>query len=192
MDDKMEQLHQSKNYLTELARGYDPLSGSFLPNDSVLNNIKISRCFHYAANVMQDVIDNGGEISRYAKRGASSRLLPYFTITEEEKRTVELSEEPILISKFCDKINAAVDTENMRKLKVIAFGKWLVDKELLTVETIDGKQYKKATPKGESIGIICEFRTYGDREYYALTYDIGAQRYLLDHLGEIIKISNGE
>ena len=148
-------------------------------------------CFYFIADVLQDLINNGGVTRRVQVKSVPRKSLPLFAITDEALKSVELSDEPIQIKRFCDRINGAVDADKMRTLNVTAFGKWLVNKGLLTTETIDGANHKKATPEGEAIGIISEWRTYNDRSYYANMYSIGAQRFLLDNIDEIINISNG-
>ena len=186
MDNNLEMLNRAKLYLQQLANGFDPISGAELPNDTVLNNVRISRCFFFVADVLQQVIENDGKTKR-----ASKSKLPPFLLLDEEKAQIVLSDEPIQISKLCDKINAQINAENIRKLQVTAFGKWLVDKGFLEIEILNGKRHKKATAMGESIGIISEWRAYADREYYALTYNKDAQQFLLDNLDEIIAVSNG-
>jgi len=191
MENRVELLRRAKMYLDRLAVGVDPITAVEIPDDTVLNNVRISRCFYFVSGVLQEVIDNGGVVRRVAAKGAPRQSLPFFAITDEELKRVELSAEPIQIKKFCDRINDAVELGNMRSLNVTAFGKWLVEKGLLTTETIDGVKHKRATPEGEALGIVTEWRSFNDREYYATTYNIEAQRFLLDHLDEIINISNG-
>ena len=189
MDNQLEMLKRAKMYLEQLANGCDPLSGEGLPGDTILNNVRISRCFFFVAGVLQKVIDNGGEVIRETRR--VERRKP-FAISEEEKELIGVSEEPLPISKFCDMINSVVNPEKSGKLKVTAFGVWLVDNGYLSVETAaDQKKMKKATAAGEAVGITSEYRAYGDRMYYAILYDANAQRFLLEHLDAIIDISNG-
>ncbi len=186
MDNNLEMLTRAKTYLEQLANGVDPLSGASLPDDTVLNNVRISRCFFFVADVLQLVIENGGEVKRAVRQSLSP-----FTISEEEKARIELSDEPLMISKLCDRINSQIDTEKFNKLKVTAFGKWLVDKGFLNIEIHNDNKYKKATTAGIKIGIVSEWRTYGDHDYYAVTYKREAQQFLLDNLDEIIAVSNG-
>lgn len=187
MDKNLETLERAKTYLKQLANGVDPISGTELTDDTILNNVRISRCFFYVADILQKVIDNGGQIKQTAKQ----KLLP-FAITEEEKLQVKLSDEPIQIRDFCERINSQIDTEKFSKLKVTAFGKWLVNKDFLTIEIRNNRKYKKATAAGEAIGIASQWRSYGNQEYYILTYSKEAQQFLLDNLDEIIAFSNNE
>ena len=187
MEKNIEMLVNTQSYLNLLANGRDPVTGNDLPEDTVLNSVQLSRCFNTASGVLQKVIENGGEVRRFMKK-----QLPPFTITEEEKAGVELSDEPVQITKFCERINGQIDTEKLRKLKVTAFGKWLLDKGFLTLDVHKEQKYKKPTELGESIGLTSALRVYGNQEYYAMTYNKDAQQFLMDNLDEVIAISNGE
>ena len=187
MDNNLELLDRAKSYLEQLANGHDPISGDALPDDTVLNNVRISRCFFFVSDILRQVIENGGKVKQTPKQ----KLLP-FAITEEEKARVEISAEPLQISKLCERINNQINTDERAKLKVTAFGEWLAEKGFLNVEIRNNKKYKKVTPSGEAVGIICEWRAYGEREYYQVSYSAAAQQFLLDNLDEIIVISGGE
>lgn len=186
MEKNLEMLALAKSHLEHLANGRDPATGTGLPEDTLLNSVELSRCFWFAAGVLEKVIENGGEVKR-----APKHKLPPFTITSDEKARVELTDEPVQITRFCQRINSQVDTENLSKLKVIAFGKWLLEKEILTVDVYKGKEYRKPTQLGESLGLCSALRIFGDREYYATTYSKDAQQFLIDNLDEVIAISNG-
>ena len=186
MDNKLEMTKQVKASLEQLANGLDPASGAELPEDTILNDVQLSRHFFFAAAVLQKVIDNGGEVRRVV-----TQKLPPFAITAEEKSEIELSGEPVQITRLCEMINNRIDATKMSKLKVTAFGKWLLAKGFLMFDTHKNEQYKRPTEIGESVGLSCALRTFGDREYYAITYSRDAQQFLLDHLDEVIAISNG-
>ena len=42
---ELETMQRAKMYLDKLAQGIDPISGQEIPNDSVLNNVRLARCF---------------------------------------------------------------------------------------------------------------------------------------------------
>lgn len=186
MNEKLEKLKRAKAYLEQLADGYDPISGRELLDDSVLNNVKISRSFFFVADVLNGLIEDIGKT-----KPASKKHLSPFSISEEDKFNIRLSATPLQITKFCGRINEITDTEKMQKLQVTAFGKWLLAKGFLEVEMLSGKRSKKPTPMGEKIGISYELRTTAERQYYHLKYSKDAQQFLLDNLDEIIQISNG-
>lgn len=186
MDNDLEMMMKAKELLELLANGRNPVSGAELPDDTILNDLQLSRCFFFTAGILQKVIENRGQVNRVV-----NQKLPPFEITEEEKAAVELSREPVQITKFCESINDRVNLSKMSRLKVTAFGKWLLDNGFLMIDTHNNKNYKKPTGLGESVGLASVLRNYGDREYYAMTYNREAQQFLLDHLDEVIAVSNG-
>ena len=40
---ELETMQRAKMYLDKLAQGIDPISGQEIPNDSVLNNVRLAR-----------------------------------------------------------------------------------------------------------------------------------------------------
>lgn len=50
-------LTHAKNYIDQLARGVDPISGRAVPEDSVLGQERLSKCFQYVSQVLQRELD---------------------------------------------------------------------------------------------------------------------------------------
>ena len=59
----LEIMQRAKMYMDNLAQGIDPISGQEVPNDSVLNNVRLARCFFYVSGVLDQVIANGGRVT---------------------------------------------------------------------------------------------------------------------------------
>ena len=57
---ELEIMQRAKMYMDKLAQGIDPISGQEIPNDSVLNNVRLVRCFFYVSRILDQVIANGG------------------------------------------------------------------------------------------------------------------------------------
>ena len=57
---ELETLERAKMYMEKLANGINPIDGSIIPEEEVINNVRLSRCFFYVADVLRQVIDNGG------------------------------------------------------------------------------------------------------------------------------------
>ena len=51
---------------TSWHRESTPISGQEVPEDSVINQARLVRCFFYVSGVLERVIDNGGRIERAA------------------------------------------------------------------------------------------------------------------------------
>ena len=46
---ELETMQRAKMYLDKLARGIDPITDREMPEDAVLNNVRICRCLHYVS-----------------------------------------------------------------------------------------------------------------------------------------------
>ncbi|MDR2519830.1 MAG: hypothetical protein LBC69_02065 [Eubacteriaceae bacterium] len=184
--DRLETLKRAKEYIDSLAVGVDPITKEKMPEDATLANVRLARCFFFVSDVLQEAIANAGAAQR-----AGKGPLP-FRMAEEEKERVEISQDPVQITKFCERVNACIDPGSSGKLKVAAFGKWLVKNGMLAVVEIQGKSQKSVTEAGKALGINAEPRNFDGREYISVTYSEQAQRFLLSHLDEIADISNGK
>ena len=57
---ELEIMQHAKDYVDKLAQGIDPLTGQEVPENDVINNVRISRCLFYVSDVLRQVIENGG------------------------------------------------------------------------------------------------------------------------------------
>ena len=177
---ELETVQRAKMYIDQLAHGIDPISGTELPEDSALNNIRLARCFFYVSGILEQVIQNGGQVGSVQKAE--------FTITQEQLANVQVSAYPIRISDFTEALNQAVDTRTMKKLRPVTINNWLEAKGFLTkIPTPDGKNHRVPTDAGRNLGITAEMRQSPKGDYWALSYDSNSQRFLLDNLCGILQ-----
>jgi len=188
MSTELEKLERAKLYIEQLANGIDPISGRELPEDSALNQVRLSRCFFYVADVLGQVIANGGQVQRAT--GSTSPLLPPFELPVELRTKIPI-EPGVMIKRFTESINALADLSAMRKLKMTAFTAWLEEEGYLRGELHNGKRRKVPTERGRAAGITDEPRQGQFGSYTATIYDENAQRLMIAHLDEIIALSNG-
>lgn len=66
---EMDKLKRARMYMEKLAEGIDPITDMELPSDTVLNNVRLSRCFCYVAGVLGKLIDAGGEEALRERQG---------------------------------------------------------------------------------------------------------------------------
>lgn len=175
---ELETMQRAKSYIDKLANGMDPLTDEMIKDDSVINNVRISRCLFYVSGVLQQVIDNGGEIGR--KRKSEPRQP--FSITDEQKARIIISETPIGIMEFSKSVKAVLP-ENMRTLAVTKITDWLVENEYLREEIVQDKTRRVATPKGEHEGILTVDAVSRDGiPYKKNIYTAEAQRFIIANL----------
>jgi hypothetical protein len=183
---ELEIMQRAKMYIDNLANGIDPITDSEMPDDTVLNNARLIRCFFYVSGVLQKVIDNGGVVKK-----SGSVKKNQFTITPEEIARVPISETPLPITHFCGVISDSVsNSEDTRKLGYNIITDWLIKNEYLRIEVINGAKKKRAGKYAANAGIIEETRTGYNGEYTAMLYTSEAQRFILDNLLTIIAAAN--
>ena len=182
---ELETLECAKMYMEKLANGINPIDGSVIPDEDVVNNVRLSRCFFYVADVLRQVIDNGG-VTPQKKQKKEPFALPV-----EKRSAFQFSDTPIPISEVANRINALIDEETMKKLSYSAIREWLVSLNMLE-DTLngEGKTIKSPTRRGEQMGIDREARMGQNGTYFVVVYNRAAQSFILDNLDAIIEYQN--
>ena len=80
---ELETMRRAKMYLDKLAQGIDPITNQEVPDDSVLNNVRLARCFFYVSDVLSKVIENGGVI------GGKPKLQAFTICPDQLARALE-------------------------------------------------------------------------------------------------------
>ena len=147
MDEKRLVEH-ANSYIKQMAKGINPLTGEYVSDSDLINNVKISRCLFYVSEMLDkycSILENGNKVRRRRTR---------FYVKKEELFEFNYSNEPIYISIIADRINECVKRSDMRKLSATSISNWLASKGFLTSYTKeDGKTSKKPTSLGENLGI---------------------------------------
>lgn len=177
---ELETMQHAKNYIDSLANGVDPLTGEVIKDDSVINNVRISRCLFYVSNVLQDVINNGGVVVRIANPQKIA-----FSITDEQCSKIFISQDPVGVSIISKRIGEVLD-ENVKTLPATYISSWLVDNGYLAENIYSNKKHKVSTPKGEQLGILTVDATNSKGvPYKKNTYNANAQRFIISNLNKI-------
>ena len=160
-------------WIKKLANGINPIDGSILPDNDIVNNVHISRCLFYVADLIEE-----------ARKEESSSIKRHdmdFKLTPEELSRICITEKST-ISVFVKETNKVIPSY-MKPLSVVAVTKWLVRIGYLDeVVNSDGHKSKIPTELGKSIGISSEQRVGSYGEYMAVIYDANAQRFILNNL----------
>ena len=169
--------------MDRLANGTNPFSDSELPDDSILNDVRLSRCFFYVSDLLRQAIENGGAVNpaKRPKRAA-------FHLSDEAKRTFPFLNQPRRISEFVARMNGLIDAGAMKKITAAVITGWLLDKGFLALEEYsDGRKTRQPTAQGEYIGLSTEIRSGQYGSCRAVLYSEDAQRFVLDNLDAILK-----
>ena len=182
---ELETLQRAKMYLDKLANGIDPLTGREVPQEDLINNIRISRCFFYVSDVLRQVIEKGGINGKPEK----IKKVP-FSLTLEQRNQCYFSQEPVTVSMIVRRINALIDERTMTPLKTTSVTDWMMDEGFLEqLTTADNHHIKRASPEGEKLGIHNEDRQGQYGAYTAVIYDLNAQHFILDNLDSILSFA---
>lgn len=173
---ELETMQRAKMYLDKLAQGIDPITNQEIHEDSVLNNVRLARCFFYVSDVLGRVIDNGGVIGSKPK-------LNDFVITPEQLARVQISREPVRVTQIVEMLAAAVADPQMKKMRTTVITDWLLEKGFLEKQVAaDGKNVRFPTEHGLKLGIFVQSRQGQYGEYQAVYYNSDAQQFVLDNL----------
>ena len=179
---ELETLELARMYMEKLANGINPIDGSIIPDEDIVNNVRLSRCFFYVADVLRQVIDNGG-VAKQKK----TKKLP-FDLPVARREAFCFSKEPITVSEIVKRINELISQDGMVRFTTTMLTEWLLSVDLLNAElNADGKLVKRPTAQGEAIGILVENRIGTNGQYSVVVYTEDAQHFVLDNLDATIE-----
>ncbi len=116
---ELEKIVYTKGFIDKLANGINPLDDTPIPDDDIMNNVRLSRRMLYVSDLLRQVIDHGG-LERRGKGRKKS-----FSISQEQLEKYEFGEYPISISEFSNCLLALADTPNMKRLSAKKITNWL-------------------------------------------------------------------
>lgn len=181
---ELETLQRAKMYMEKLANGVNPIDDSVIPDEDVVNNVRLSRCFFYVADVLGQVIDNGGTAPQKKIKKEP------FSLPVEKPKEFAFSDVPITISEFVKRVNDLTTSENMTKLTTTVVMDWLVSIDVLRAEpTATGHLAKRPTAYGTTLGIGVDSRVGMNGPYSVVVYDRAAQQFLLDNMDAVLEMN---
>ena len=184
---ELEKIERAKMYMDKLANGINPIDGTMAPDDDLINNVRLSRCFFFVSDVLRQVIENGGTKSAVNEK---LKKLP-LEIPMEKRSQFAYSEVPIPASEIAKRINALADNDTMQKLTYSGILTWLTEIGMMECAlTPDGKRTKRPTKIGEETGISVEERTSSNGPYQVVVYNNAAQHFIIDNLDAILTAEN--
>lgn len=179
----------AKDWILKLANGINPLDGSTIKDDDVVNNVHISRCLFYVAKILDSA---NYEISKENPlQGNRGRKRKRECVEPLDLKGVDVCKlcscDQITISNFVKAINGSIP-ENMQPITCREILNWLLANGYLEEICFDsGKKIRRPTQKGLSKGISTETRSGSGGEYVAVVYSMYAQRFILDNITDMIR-----
>lgn len=188
---ELETIEYAKMFIDKMANGIDPITDKPVPEQDMVNNVRISRCLFFVSDVLRRVIENGGTERRAIGPSQRVKKVP-FALTEEQSARFAYSEQPLTISEIVHRINSLIDADTMVPLSVTSVTGWLVGMGLLEQKQTEGGHTAKIpTGEGKACGITSVLRSNGASVYETVCYDVNAQHFLLDNLDAIIAARAG-
>ena len=183
---ELEKIQRAKMYIDKMANGINPIDDAPAADSDMINNVRLSRCLFYVSDVLRQVIDNNGVIGKVK----SSKKA--FFLSADSINNFSFSETPIPVSEITKRLNDLADLEACYKLKHSAITNWLTSIGALEIrELADGRNTKRPTEQGQTLGISSEKRTGMNGEYVVVVYSKDAQQFIVDNIEAIVaNISN--
>lgn len=180
---ELEKIEYAKSFIDRLANGVNPIDNSTIPDSDIVNNVRISRCFFYVADILRQVIENGGispaaQVQIVEKK---SKKQPYYLLPEQAER-FEYSNVPITATEIFNRVIAVGPQEGVKRIPKKNLTKWLVSLGLLEEIVVNEKRIKRPTESGMEIGIMLEERRGQYGNYFVVLYNLDAQQFIIDNI----------
>ena len=152
---ELEKIAYAKSFIDKLANGINPLEDTPVPDDDLVNNVRLSRCFFYVSGILQKEMER--EKKKEHKKTGTKQRMPYITYDQLQK--IEYSNVPLSITLFVSKINSLVWGDILQK-KVKKLTYFKVIRGLENMKMVEYREWKNGTLKkfptadGEAVGII--------------------------------------
>lgn len=179
MDYESEKLQQAKMFMDYLANGVDPVSNTDADADT-LHNEQVIACFRYISDVLSKDI--------YEAETATKHSSTDFYITEEQCAELTVYSYNCKVSELANEINRVTSINGTKKLSATSINDWLEAEDYLCKSDLKSRI---ATDKGKQLGITSEYRKRDNgNEYYINFYTEQSQKFIYDHIGEIVAFRN--
>lgn len=184
---ELEKMKRAKMYIDKLANGINPIDDTIVPDEDIINHVRLSRCFFFLSDVLRQVIENGGTKPTAVKK---PRKLP-LEIPFEKRKYFDYSKRPITASEIAKRVNALAGDENMKKLTYSNIVVWLLEIGMMEeCSASNGKRVKQPTAIGRENGIFIEDRVSDNGPYQVVVYSTSAQHFIIDNLDAILATEN--
>lgn len=173
----LQQLQEAHEVIKKLLEGIDPISNIRFSDYDLFNDT-------FLKNTFIDVCDFL-EILEKEYYGITNKKIPFKIVDIDAIKNI-ISDKPIIITAFVNKINSVNKLNNMKKLQTKDITSWLLKYGYLKEEVVNDKIRRLTTKAGEQIGIT-RATLATDTNIIINLYDRNAQNYIINYLDVIIK-----
>ncbi len=177
----MEKLNTAKVWIEKLANGINPLNDELVKDEDLINNVHISRCLFYVADLLGEIKVGAADERRYRRT---------FFLSSKDAANIHIST-PDGIANFVKLVNGYIPAD-MKPLSASLVIKWLRNEGLLQeVSKEDGHKTNLPTEKGNRMGISTDVRRNSEGiEYQRVVYSVDAQRFILNNIESLATSHN--
>lgn len=183
---ELEKIAHAKMYMDKLANGINPVDDTILPEQNIVNHVRLARCFFFVSDVLRRVLENGGMNPALSTKKV--KKIP-FSLSDAQRNMFVFSNKPISMSEIVRQLNDLANNEDMQKRSYRIVTEWLIEIGMLSVTTNSlGKSQKYPTVQGNQQGITVEERTGAQGVYHVVVYSTSAQHFILEHLDDMMTL----
>lgn len=176
--EEIEILKHAQSYIERLANGENPLDGSAINDDSVLNNVRIVRCLYYVNDILKKVIANGGVVSGKPSKPKKGD----FVYDEEKAAKVNISVRPIALSVILNNVHEAFPECKKPSFEKVCE---LLKSKGILIDNPSGSPRYVASPEAAERGVWTEQGTnQAGVTYWRTLYDDAGQRLVIAALAD--------
>ena len=181
---ELEKIQNAKLYIDKLARGINPVNDLPVDEQDIINDVHISRCFFYVAEVLERLAAEE-EMAPPPRKKAKKQP---FAITKEQCERFEYSDVPITVSEIARRLNIAAEAGPDSQLRYSSITFWLIEINMLTISKYpDGKEVKRPTEQGAALGISTAERESAGGTYTVVVYGRTAQRFIVENINAVLE-----
>ena len=183
---EIEKIEYAKSFIDQLANGINPLDGTTIPENDVVNNVRLSRCFFYVSGILQKEIER-----ERRKTPKEKKTRAPFSLTAEQLESFEYSPTPISASAVARKLNWLVHEEieekRMERFTQRKITQWMTDLGMIEYREWEyGGLRCFPTELGKEMGLVSViWENYGRRRPLVY-YSEEAQRFIIDNIEAVI------
>ena len=175
----VEKLSKVKQCIDSLAEGLNPFTGQPLPEEEIVNDVRVSRILFFVSALLQE------QVQGYSGKKAGKK--PAFWLSLEERKHIKYSSQAIPASELARRMNDAASTPDRKKISYRPITDWLVNVGMLKLsENSIGSQRHRPTDSGKKMGIFVDNRVGKYGSYQVVLYNINAQHFVVDNIDAIV------
>lgn len=183
MEENQTKLLESKQVLEKLGHGINPIDGSAIKSDHLLNNPHIIRHLFIILNFLDSELGKSKKKTNNRKRLKKVMLLP------EQLERVKLPKGLIGINEFAQAVNLVIDETVSKKLSGAAINRKLKKIGVLSEEKIDDNKTRTVVNDSSiAYGIESIESYYNGKPFKRVVFNEIGKEFLLKNIIDLMKL----